>query len=224
MTEILNGPSISKHDKPKKLIFMLHGYGDNAANFMHLAHPIDLDEWEAQYVALNGPGYITGNLMGYQWFDLYPNGIYIAEAGPKEFQQIQKEIDVVVEKIIYTMKQYCDSLNLTLADCILMGFSQGGMVTFEVGNQLSEKIGGLIILSGRIMREDPIINSILKKIPIFILHGEQDEVIPIQGYYKSIEFLSANKCHFESHTIPSDGHNISPEAITLLQNFIKKIL
>ena len=88
MSEILNGPSISKHDNPKKLIFMLHGYGDNAANFMHLAHPIDLDDWEAQYVALNGPGYIPGNLMGYQWFDLYPNGIYIAQAGPKEFQQI----------------------------------------------------------------------------------------------------------------------------------------
>ena len=224
MIEILNGPSISKHDKPKKLIFMLHGYGDNAANFMHLAHPIDLDDWEAQYVALNGPGYITGNLMGYQWFDLYPNGIYIAEAGPKEFQQIQKEIDEVVKKIIYTMEQYCDSLNLTLADCILMGFSQGGMVTFEVGNQLSKKIGGLIILSGRIMKEEPIKNSILKKTPIFILHGELDEVIPIQSYYKSIEILNANKCNFEAHAIPSDGHNISPEAITLLQNFIKKIL
>ena len=192
MSEILNGPSISKHDNPKKLIFMLHGYGDNAANFMHLAHPIDLDDWEAQYVALNGPGYITGNLMGYQWFDLYPNGIYIAQAGPKEFEQIQKEIDEVVNKIIYTMEQYCDSLDLTLADCILMGFSQGGMMTFEVGNQLSEKIGGLIILSGRIMKEGPIKNSILKKTPIFILHGDQDEVIPIQSYYKSIEYLKAN--------------------------------
>ena len=41
MTEILNGPSFSRHDNPKKLIFMLHGYGGNAANFMHLAHPID---------------------------------------------------------------------------------------------------------------------------------------------------------------------------------------
>ena len=48
MTEILNGPSISKHDNPKKLVFMLHGYGDNAANFMHLAHPIDQDDWMAQ--------------------------------------------------------------------------------------------------------------------------------------------------------------------------------
>ena len=74
------------------------------------------------------------------------------------------------------------------------------------------------------MKESPINNSILKKTPILILHGEQDEVIPIQSYYKSIEFLKANKCNFESHLLPLDGHNISPEAITLLQNFIKKIL
>ena len=91
MTEILNGPSISKHDKPKKIIFMLHGYGDNAANFLHLANPIDQDEWKALYVTMNAPNYITGNLMGYQWFDLYPNGIYISEAGTREFEQIKNE-------------------------------------------------------------------------------------------------------------------------------------
>ena len=82
MTEILNGPSFSRHDNPKKLIFMLHGYGDNAANFMNLAHPIDQEEWQAAYIALNAPGVISGNYMGYQWFDLYPNGVYIADAGP----------------------------------------------------------------------------------------------------------------------------------------------
>ena len=45
MDNILLGPSISKHDKPKKLMVMLHGYGDNAANFIHLAEPLDQDEW-----------------------------------------------------------------------------------------------------------------------------------------------------------------------------------
>ena len=45
MDNILVGPSISKHDKPKKLMVMLHGYGDNAANFIHLAEPLDQDEW-----------------------------------------------------------------------------------------------------------------------------------------------------------------------------------
>ena len=139
MSEILNGPSISKHNNPKKLIFMLHGYGDNAANFMHLANPIDQEEWQAQYVALNAPKFIEGNFMGYQWFDLYPNGIYISEAGPKEFKQIKKETDEAVIKIINTIQYYCNELKLTFEDCILMGFSQGGMMTFEVGNFLKKK-------------------------------------------------------------------------------------
>ena len=35
--KILTGPSFLPHDKPKKLIFMLHGYGDTADNFIHIA-------------------------------------------------------------------------------------------------------------------------------------------------------------------------------------------
>ena len=224
MSEILNGPSISKHDKPEKIIFMLHGYGDNAANFLHLANPIDQDEWKALYVAMNAPNYITGNLMGYQWFDLYPNGIYISEAGPDEFEQIRNEISDAVNKIINTMEKYCESLQLSLADCILMGFSQGGMMTFEVGNFLNKQLAGLVILSGRIMKNDPIKNKILQQTPIFISHGEKDEVIPIKSIYRSKEYLSTNNCNFESHILPLDGHNISPDAINLLQKFIKKIL
>jgi len=224
MSEILNGPSFSKHKNPKKLIFMLHGYGDNAANFMHLAQPIDQEEWQAAYVALNAPGVIQGNSMGYQWFDLYPNGVYIAEAGLKEFEQIRKEVNVSVRKIINTIDQYCSSLNITYEDCILMGFSQGGMMTFEVGNFLQKKLAGLGILSGRVMLHEPIDNKNLFKTPIFISHGEQDEVIPINNYHQATEFLQKNKCNFESHVLIQDGHNISPDAITLLQKFINKIL
>lgn len=224
MVDILNGPSFSKYDNPKKLIFMLHGYGDNAANFMHLAHPIDQEEWQAAYIALNAPGAISGNFMGYQWFDLYPNGIYISEAGPKEFEQINNEVNKSVRKIVSTIDQYCDSLKLTYEDCFLMGFSQGGMMTFEVGNFLKTKLAGLGILSGRIMSTKPIKNDSLLQTPIFISHGELDEVIPIKKFYIATEFLKKNKCKFESYILSKDGHNISPETITLFQNFIKKIL
>ena len=224
MTEILNGPSFSRHDNPKKLIFMLHGYGDNAANFMHLAQPIDKEEWQAAYVALNAPGAISGNFMGYQWFDLYPNGIYIAEAGPKEFQKIRQEVQNTVKRIVRTIEQYCDSLKLSYEDCILMGFSQGGMITFEVGNFLKKKLAGLGILSARIMSNKPIENKFLLQTPIFISHGEQDQVIPIIKYHQATKYLQNNKCNFEPHVLVQDGHNISPETITLFQKFIKKIL
>jgi len=224
MSEILNGPSFSKHDNPKKLIFMLHGYGDNAANFMHLADPIDQEEWQAAYIALNAPGVIQGNFMGYQWFDLYPNGVYIADAGLKEFEKIKKEVNDSVRKIINTIDKYCDTLSIFYEDCVLMGFSQGGMMTFEVGNFLQKKLAGLGILSGRIMSHHPIQNKTLLNTPIFISHGVQDEVIPINNYHKSIAFLQKNKCNFDSHILEQDGHNISPKTITLFKKFIKKIL
>ena len=224
MVNILTGPSFTRHDNPKKLIFMLHGYGDNAANFMHLARPIDEEEWQATYVALNAPGTITGNFMGYQWFDLYPNGIYIAEAGPKEFEKINNEVNVSVRKIVNTIDQYCESLKLSYEDCLLMGFSQGGMMTFEVGNFLQKKLAGLGIISGRIMTYQPIENDTLLQTPIFISHGELDEVIPIKNYHLATEFLKTNKCKFETHVLTKDGHNISPETITLFKNFIKNIL
>ena len=224
MTEILNGPSFSRHDNPKKLIFMLHGYGDNAANFMHLANQIDQEELQAAYIALNAPGVIPGNFMGYQWFDLYPNGVYIADAGPKEFDQINKEVNESVKKIIKTIDQYCESLKLMYEDCFVVGFSQGGMMTFEVGSYLQKKLAGLAILSGRIMSHQQITNETLLQTPIFISHGAQDEVLPIKNFYKATEFLKINKCNYEPHILNQDGHNISPEAITLLQKFIKKIL
>lgn len=224
MVDILHGPSFSKHDNPKKLIFMLHGYGDNAANFMHLAQPIDQEEWQAAYVALNAPGSITGNFMGYQWFDLYPSGIYIAEAGPKEFKKINYEVNQSVRKIVNTIDQYCESLKLSYEDCFLMGFSQGAMMTFEVGSFLQKKLAGLGILSGRIMSHEIIENDSLLQTPIFISHGELDEVIPVKNYHLATKFLKTNKCNFESHILSQDQHNISPETITLFQNFIKKIL
>ena len=44
MVDILKGPSITKHQNPKKLMIMLHGYGDNATNFIQIANLIDQDD------------------------------------------------------------------------------------------------------------------------------------------------------------------------------------
>ena len=74
------------------------------------------------------------------------------------------------------------------------------------------------------MSHKPIHNETLLQTPIFISHGEKDEVLPIKNYYKATKYLKTNKSNFESHVLANDGHNISPETINLLQKFIKKIL
>ena len=66
MDNILKGPSITKHQNPKKLMIMLHGYGDNATNFIQIANLIDQDDFRMKYVALNAPDRIQDYPMGYE--------------------------------------------------------------------------------------------------------------------------------------------------------------
>ena len=222
MDNILSGPAISKHDNPTKLMIMLHGYGDNAANFMHLAHPIDQDDWGMHYISLNAPSIIPGNMMGYQWFDLYPGGVYIADAGPKEYELVNQEIELSVLKLKETIKFYLEQLNLKTSDCFLVGFSQGGIITFEYARRMDTKLGGIAIISGRIINKSEKINTFLHETPIFISHGRKDDVLPISNFDNSIEYLKSNNYKFESYLIEEDTHTISTNTISLLQKFIKK--
>ncbi len=223
MAKILEGPSFSIHNNPKKLIIMLHGYGDNADNFIHLSKQIDQEDWGVNYIALNAPNIIRSYPTGYQWFDLYPNGIYISEAGPQEIEIIKKDIKDSVLKIEQTIKFYIQKFNINLSDCIVLGFSQGGMMTFEFGNHVQDQLCALAILSGRIMnRNVNIFNSYLLNTPIFISHGDKDDVLPISNFNSSVEYLKKNRFNYESHIIKGDTHIISSNTINLLQKFIKK--
>ena len=224
MSDLLTGPSYSLHSKAKKLIVMLHGYGDTAENFIYIANQLDHEEWGAQYISLNAPETIPNYPMGNQWFNIYPNGIYISDAGPNEVAIIRQGVKKALEKIELTIKYHLNLLGLTFKDCLVMGFSQGGMMTFELGNACHESLGALAILSGRIMEQTKINNESFKQTPIFISHGDQDDVLHVTNLYQSKNYLKNNNCLFEAHEIKGDTHTISPKAITLLQKFIKKYL
>ena len=222
--EILNVQSFLQHENPQKLIFMLHGYGDSAENFIHVANSLDHLDFRANYFALNAPSIIPNYSLGRQWFDLYPNGIYIADAGIKEIKIIQSEILRANQMLKNTINKTIDKYKLSYKDCFLLGFSQGGIMTFEFGNYSSNSLGGLAILSGRIMTEDIVTNKSLIKTPIFISHGDSDDVLPIKVYEQACNFLQKNKLLYESYKLKGDTHMISPNAINLLQKFIKKNL
>jgi len=222
--KILTGPSFLTHEQPKKLFFMLHGYGDTADNFIHIAGALDQPTWQANYFALNAPFLIPNYSIGRQWFELYPNGVYISEAGPNEIKIIRSQVNSAVQQIEQTIIKQKNKYNLLFRDCFLLGFSQGGIMTFEFGNFFQDILAGLVIISGRIMEQGEISNQSLLQTPIFISHGDKDDVLPIKNFFKSCKYLEKNKCSFEKHLLAGDTHTISPKAIDLLQKFIKKNL
>ena len=162
--------------------------------------------------------------MGREWFNLYPNGIYITEAGAKEIKAIRFEVLLALNKIESTIKNFTDKFSLKFSDCFVVGFSQGGMMTFELGNYLNQQLGGLAIISGRIFDERVINNINFLQTPLFISHGDKDDVLPIKNFYKSCDFLKKNQFNYESYLLKGVRHTISPETIDLLQKFIKKNL
>ena len=103
-----------------------------------------------------------------------------------------------------------------------MGFSQGGIITFEYARRMDSILGGIAILSGRIIKKSEKTNTFLQDTPIFISHGSEDDVLPITNFNDSIKYLENNKYKFESHMIEGDTHTISPNTINLFQKFIKK--
>ena len=222
--EILSGVSFLPNKYPTKLIFMLHGYGDSAENFTSISSFLQQTDIKANYYALNAPYLIPNNPLGRQWFDLNPNGIYIANAGPSEIKIIRSEILQVNEMLKNTIETYLKKYKLSYEDCLLLGFSQGGMMVYEFANFFTNQLAGLAILSGRILSENVVTNKSLLKTPIFISHGDNDDVLSIKVYEKSCNYMKNNNLIYESHKLIGDTHTISPRAIHLLKKFIKKTM
>ena len=136
---------------------------------------------------------------------------------------ITKKFDYKFSKI-KSINFIKDKFGLKLSDCLVLGFSQGGMMTFELGHYSREKFGGLAILSGKILTEKKIQNKIFINTPLFISHGNKDDVLSVENFYKACEFLKENNFNYQQYLIEEDSHTISLKAIDLLQEFIKKNL
>ena len=101
---------------------------------------------------------------------------------------LRSEVLNVVNKIKNTIIDFKDQFSLNFSDCLVMGFSQGGIMTFELGHYLDKRLAGLAIISGRIMEDRNISNLNFLQTPLFISHGDKDEVLPIKNFYNLVNF------------------------------------
>ncbi len=224
MENIINfdGGVLEAYDKPHKLVFLLHGYGDNGKNFIHIAQNLILNNINSNFYALNAPSYVEQFPSGRQWFDLYPNGISFEHAGPKEIEIIKKDCLKSLAFINKNITEICNRFKLKYEDCFILGFSQGAMIAYELGKYSNERFAGCILLSGRIISSSNEQKQNFSRTPILLLHGDEDIVLEPKYFYESVKILRKNAFSFESNLLKGEGHTISNNAIKIIQNFIKK--
>ena len=218
----LNGPCFESSGNPKNLVFLLHGYGDNAENFIPLASHLHDPELNVNFYAPNAPSSILQYPIGRQWFDLYPNGINFNEAGSAEKEILKQDCLSSLILIKNYISNLCIEHKLNYKDCFIIGFSQGAMMAFEFGKYIDNAFAGCVLLSGRILPSEDHEKKYFNKTPILIVHGNQDTVLEPKYFEEACEILKNHAFLFDSYLMKNEGHTVSAETLKLTKNFIKK--
>ena len=218
----LSGPSFEPSAKPEKLVFLLHGYGDNAENFISVAKDLYDSNLNLNFFAPNAPAAVPQFSNGRQWFDLYPNGINFNEAGPHEKAILKEDCISSIRLIQDYIEEFCNKFKLSFQDCFIIGFSQGAMMTFETGKFINKNLAGCALLSGRILpsieyKKEQFINT-----PIILIHGDEDTVLEPKYFYEAKDILQNQGYSYESYLLEGEEHTISKKTIHLVKEFIKK--
>ena len=199
-----------------KLVVFLHGYGADGKDLIDLAKPFGMALPNASFISPDAPHPCAMSPQGRQWFPIeeIPMGAIRASLGLLDL--IQNEIK---------------KLSLTFKDVILIGFSQGAMMSMQCLLINNEQLGAIIGYSGALKEEnidaanDLILNGKHKysDTPVLLVHGEQDEVVPFQSLKKSKYLL--NKIGFNVQTLSRQNlaHGIDPEGISKGMEFLKTL-
>ena len=199
-----------------KLVVFLHGYGADGKDLIDLAKPFGMALPNASFISPDAPHTCAMSPQGRQWFPIeeIPKGAIKASLG-------------LLGLIDYEAKK----LNLTFKDVILIGFSQGAMMSMQCLLINNEQLGAIIGYSGALKEEnidaanDLILNGKHKysDTPVLLVHGEQDEVVPFQSLEKSKYLL--NKIGFNVQTLSRQNlaHGIDPEGISKGMEFLKTL-
>ena len=196
------------------LVVFLHGYGADGKDLIDLANPFAMALPNATFISPDAPNPCAMSPQGRQWFPIeeIPNGAIKAS-----------------DSLLNLIKKEAEDLNLTFKDVVLIGFSQGAMMSMQCLLLNKFRFGAVIGYSGALRKENieaagsQIIDGKHKfsETPILLVHGEQDQVVPFQSLQNSKSLLDNIGFNVETLSRPKLGHGIDPEGISRGMEMLK---
>ena len=198
----------------KNAVILLHGYGGDGNDISTLT--LNWKRFLPQTVFLcpNGHEKCVINPTGYQWFDLSKDDpSYIIEESIKA----EKKLNLYIKEV---KSEY----NLKNSNICVSGFSQGCMMSINLGLSNEESFNCIVGFSGKIINLDDISKRIKSKPKMLLIHGDSDEIVPPKRLLEAKDFLMRHKVDIETKMIKNCDHHIPIEASSIALNYIKKNL
>ena len=192
-------------------VILLHGYGGTGKDISMLT--LNWKRFLSNTVFLCPDGYerCSINPNGYQWFDLSnddPN--YILEESKKS----EKKINEFIKEV---KKNY----NLKNSQICLSGFSQGCMMSINLGLTTNENYNCVVGFSGKIIDKKDLLKRKTSSTKMLLMHGDMDAIVPSNNLLEAKDFMIRNNIQVETKLIKNCDHHIPIEASSLALNYIK---
>ncbi len=199
-------------DEIKNAIILLHGYGGDGKDISMLTLNWKRHLPNTIFICPNGHEKCTINPSGYQWFDLTKEDpSYILEESIKAENVIKKFIEEVKTEYNLSNQQIC-----------LSGFSQGCMMSLNVGLTSNEKFLCVVGFSGKIIDQINLKDRIKNSTDTLLIHGDVDQIVPSTHLLEAKDFLIRNNIPVETLLIKNCDHHIPIEASSTALNYILK--
>ena len=196
------------------LVIFLHGFGSNEEDLFGIKDALP-STWT--YLSARAP--MPVDPQGYRWFTKTPgDGDYNGETA--DLQRSAALIEDFVGKA--TAKYHTQSDRV-----FLVGFSQGAIMSYEVGLRKPALVRGIAALSGSVL---PVLKAELKpseslgKLAIFIGHGTLDQALPYASATQASEVLVGLGLTPEFHGYPGMPHTVSETEVQDLKAWLEKSL
>ena len=206
-------PPLSKN-KPKQVVVLCHGYGGDGKDISTLAINWQRFLPDAIFLCPNAPEVCSINPNGYQWFDLTIE---------REEVILEKSL-VAEEKLNRFLNQVLDNLQLESKNLALVGFSQGCMISIQLGLKRKKQVNCLIGYSGKVINQKHLSDNINSRPKIFLMHGQNDTIVSPTYLLEAKEYLKNHGINTRTKIFKNCEHKIPVEGVSLGLGFLKKNL
>tara|TARA_B100001057_G_scaffold346331_1_gene347568 strand:- start:7 stop:663 length:657 start_codon:yes stop_codon:yes gene_type:complete len=196
----------------KNAIILLHGYGGDGKDISMLSLNWKRHMPNTIFICPDGHEPCPINPTGYQWFDLTkedPN--YILDQSIRAENVLKKFIGEIKSEFKLSNNQIC-----------LSGFSQGCMMSLNVGLTSVEKFSCIVGFSGKIINKRDLESRIQNKTDTLLIHGEADQIVSSTHLLEAKDFLIRNDINVDTLLIKDCDHHIPIQASSTALNFILK--
>ncbi len=187
-----------------KLMIVMHGRGGKAEDFTWIANRFDFEDMH--YLFLDAPNVYND---GYSWYGDAPH----LKGIRKSSNLLKQTFDILFKK------------DFDVRQSFLFGFSQGSLLTFEVGARYKERLAGYISISGHINNPALLLqemNPKLKSANWLCTHGIEDEALDFRTAKFQVSYLQKYGFDITFKSIKK-AHIIDEKEIEMIRAWIKSL-